>query len=146
MALVKSPAGLLGCGDGLGVRLGVLLGRLVVFRGGLGVGGLPVCLAVCLAVGAGALRGPLPRSRSLLLALAGPVVGVVEALALEVHGGGVEDALNLDPGLGVLLQGVLAEGLHLLEGAAVGASVLVDRHWHSDYTSARRGAPGLRGS
>ena len=70
------------------------------------------------------------RRRRLLLAvaLARPVVGVVEALALEVDGRRAEDALDGLAGLGVLGERLVAELLHDLEGRAVLAPVLVDGH------------------
>ena len=66
--------------------------------------------------------------RVLALALARAVVGVVEALPLEVHRGRVQHALDLHPGLGVVGQRVVAEGLLNFERRPVGAPVLVDGH------------------
>jgi hypothetical protein len=66
--------------------------------------------------------GLLPR------ALLRAVVGVVEALALEVHGDRVKDALERDAGLGVLGERRVGHPLHDLECRAVRASVLVEGH------------------
>ncbi len=86
-------------------------------------------------------RRSSPRRRVLALAFAGAVVGVVEALALEVHRGRVQHALDLHAGLGVLGQGLIGERLENFEGAPIRAAVLVDWHWHSDYRSARLRQP-----
>ena len=72
------------------------------------------------------LGGVAFAARATALALA--VVGVVEALALEVNGGGVEHAFDRHARLRVGRQRVVAEGLLYLERRPVGAPVLIDRH------------------
>ena len=67
-------------------------------------------------------------SSGLALAVARAVVGVVEAFALEVHGGRVQHPLDGHARVGVDAQRIVAEGLLHLERRAVRASVLVDRH------------------
>src|SRR3954468_481449 len=63
-------------------------------------------------------------SRALLLA----VVGVVEARALEVDRDRVEDAVHRRPADLALRDRVVAHALEHLEGVALLAAVLVDRH------------------
>ena len=66
--------------------------------------------------------------RALALAVARAVVRVVEAFALEVDRGCVQDPIDGHSSLGIDLQGLFAEGLLQLEGSAIRASVLIDRH------------------
>src|SRR3954462_626890 len=63
-------------------------------------------------------------SRALLLA----VVGVVEARALEVDRDRVEDAVHRRPADLALRDRIVAHALQHLEGVALLAAVLVDRH------------------
>src|SRR4051812_18427165 len=93
---------------------------------------LLVLLLVGVVVGAA-----LGRVLQLALALLRPVVGVVEALALEVHGDGVEHALDGRAALLAGLHRVVAHPLHDLERVVDLAAVLVDGH--------RRGCYGQRG-
>src|SRR4051794_3350683 len=59
-----------------------------------------------------AVRAALAGTLELAVAALGPVVGVVEALALEVHGDGMEDALDRRLARGADGHGIVG---HLLE-------------------------------
>src|SRR6185437_8438320 len=79
------------------------------------------------------LRGAAVRGRRLGAArcpraLLRPVVGRVEAGALEVHRHRVEDALDGGVAGGAVGERILAHTLHHLKGVAPLAAILVDRH------------------
>src|SRR4051812_14576669 len=97
-------------GSGLvaGRRLrGLRVLRVLLLRGlALGLGG---------AIGRRLLHLARPALRA--------VIRVVEALALEVHGHRVEDALDLRLALGTLLHGVVGHPLHDLEDVTLVALV-----------------------
>src|ERR1019366_6767191 len=67
--------------------------------------------------------------------IAGAVVGVVEALPLEMDRRGVEHALDGYARIGVGGESLVAERLLDLECGPVRAPVLVNRHRYTDYKS-----------
>src|SRR5205085_3309187 len=105
---------------GLALGLRLALGARVAARLGVGLG----------------VRGARAFAALALLAraLAGAVVGVVEARSLEVDRDRVEHPLHRCLAGPAREHGIVGHALHHLEGVALLAAVLVDRHRFRKYS------------